>query len=65
VELMPRQPETDNIRAIYDHLTSLQISICDALDGPPNRFRADSVALLRVLEDYYQRNLYPRLVKRG
>jgi hypothetical protein len=59
---MPRQPDPEKIRAIYDYLTTLQVELCDVLDGPHDKFRADSVALMRVLEDYYRENLYPRLV---
>ena len=58
---MPRQPDHDKIYAIYDYLICLQSELCDVLDGPPTKLRADSVTLLRELEAYYQEHLYPRL----
>jgi hypothetical protein len=62
---MPRQPDIGKIQDIYERVTGLQLELCSVLDGPPTGLRADSAALLRVLEDFYQQNLYPRLVKRG
>jgi hypothetical protein len=52
------------VKAVYDRLSEFELALLDIAEDAPPKLRADSLGILRVLEDYYGTHLYPRLVNK-